>query len=157
MSPGVSHVCRPVNVFVCKLTRVHLSLLLPPSPSPYYLVSPPNPTALQADDGASRNERNWGRDPLDSLELEGCNPHQNRIIKALKLNQQVASASLPRHKAQLQHHFGALSAAVLAEALSGRPWGLPKVSVSVSVSVLCLCLFVQEHALFILALAQEHL
>ncbi len=50
------------------------------------------------------------------------------MVKQMKLNTQLATASLPRHKKHLQHQYGALADAVLAEAVSGRAWGLPAVS-----------------------------
>jgi len=50
------------------------------------------------------------------------------VVKQLTLTTQLANASLPRHKKQLQQQYGALADAVLAEAVSGRAWGLPTVS-----------------------------
>ena len=50
----------------------------------------------------------------------------------MKLNTQLATASLPRHKKHLQQQYGALADAVLAEAVSGRAWGLPAVSLHLS-------------------------
>jgi len=52
---------------------------------------------------------------------------QEQLLKGMKLNQKLANASLVRHKNALQQQYGAMGSAVLAEAVSGRPWGLPKV------------------------------
>jgi hypothetical protein len=52
---------------------------------------------------------------------------QEQLVKGVKLNQQLSNASLPRHRNLLQQQYGAMAGAVLAEAVSGRPWGLPKV------------------------------
>ena len=59
-------------------------------------------------------------------------------MKQLTLTTQLANASLPRHKKQLQQQYGALADAVLAEAVSGRAWGLPAVS---NIYVHCVCTF----------------
>lgn len=53
---------------------------------------------------------------------------QEQLLKGMKLNHLLANASLVRHKNALQQQYGAMGSAVLAEAVSGRPWGLPKVS-----------------------------
>lgn len=52
---------------------------------------------------------------------------QEQLVKGVKLNHQLSNASLPRHRNLLQQQYGAMADAVLAEAVSGRPWGLPKV------------------------------
>ena len=90
---------------------------------------------LQADSGPESAEGacgsargvSWGCDPLDDVGPENANTYHGQLVKGVKLNQQLATASLPRHKALLEQQYGALASCVLAEAVSGRAWGLPKV------------------------------
>jgi len=69
--------------------------------------------------------------------------HQ-QIMRGAILNQELATASLPRHMGILKQQYGAMAGPVLAEAVSGRAWGLVQVFPSF---FLLLCLFFMPWAL----------
>ena len=48
-------------------------------------------------------------------------------MRGARLNQELATASLPRHMGILKQQYGAMAGPVLAEAVSGRAWGLVQV------------------------------
>ena len=52
---------------------------------------------------------------------------QEQMVMGTKLMQQLATASLPQQAMALQKQYGDMASTILAEAVSGRPWGLAKV------------------------------